>query len=147
MSDDFNTPVVIAIIFDIFRFVNANRDKLSSEKASKIELLLDEIFNVLGFEKIEKKEEIVDYSFKEELVSVIQRLSKEEDLREDLSGIGANLDLGKTIKAIIKTRLDLRKKKKFKKADKIRDVLKNIGILLEDSKEGTTYKLVHTDGK
>jgi len=61
MSDDFNTPVVIAIIFDIFRFVNANRDKLSSEKASKIELLLDEIFNVLGFEKIEKKEEIVDY--------------------------------------------------------------------------------------
>ena len=37
MSDDFNTPVVIAIIFDIFRFVNANRDKLLSEKASKIE--------------------------------------------------------------------------------------------------------------
>jgi len=64
-----------------------------------------------------------------------------------LSGIGANLDLGKTIKAIIEARLDLRKKKKFKKADKIRDVLKNIGILLEDSKEGTTYKLVHTDGK
>lgn len=68
-------------------------------------------------------------------------------LREDLSGIGANLDLGKILKVIIKLRLDLRKKKEFKKADKIRDTLKNIGILLDDSKEGTTYKLVHTDGK
>jgi len=147
MSDDFNTPVVIAIIFNIFKFVNINRDKLSSEEASKIELLLEEIFNVLGFKKIEKKVEMVASSFKEELVSVIERLSKEEDLREDLSGIGANLDLEKTIKAIIELRLDLRKKKEFKKADKIRDALKSIGILLEDSKEGTTYKLVHTDGK
>lgn len=68
-------------------------------------------------------------------------------LREDLSGIGANLDLGKILKVIIKLRLNLRKKKEFKKADKIRDTLKNIGILLDDSKEGTTYKLVHTDGK
>ena len=61
--------------------------------------------------KIQKKEEIVASLFKEELISVTERLSKEEDLGKDLSGIGANLDLEKTVKTIIEVRLDLRKKK------------------------------------
>jgi len=108
--------------------------------------MLEEIFNVLGFKMIEKKEQIIASSFKEELFNVINKLS-EEGLSEDLTGIDAGLDLEKTIKAIIEVRLKLRKKKQFIKADKIRTALKNIGILLEDTTEGTTYKLVYTDGK
>jgi cysteinyl-tRNA synthetase len=146
MDDDFNTPVAIAIIFDILKFTNTNKDRLLLEDASKIKLMLEEIFNVLGFKMIEKKEQIIASSFKEELFNVINKLS-EEGLSEDLTGIDAGLDLEKTIEAIIELRLKLRKKKQFIKADKIRTALKSIGILLEDTTEGTTYKLVYTDGK
>ncbi len=147
MDDDFNTPVAIAIIFDVFKFTNANKDKLLLEDALKIELMLEEIFNVLGFKNIKRKEEALSFSLKDELVGVIERLSKEEDLKEDFSGIDLQLDLEKLLDVIIKIRLKIRHRKEFIKADKIRDALKDIGVVLEDSKEETSYKLVYTDGE
>jgi cysteinyl-tRNA synthetase len=147
MDDDFNTPVAISIIFDIFKFANTNKDSILSSDALKIELTLKEILNVLGFKNIEKRKEIVVSSFKKELLNVINELSLEEGLGESLKEINEDLDLEKIIEAVIEVRLKLRKKKQFIKADKIRTALKSIGILLEDTTEGTTYKLVYTDGK
>ncbi|MAG50847.1 cysteine--tRNA ligase [archaeon] len=45
------------------------------------------------------------------------------------------------IKNLIKEREDARKVKDFKKADKIRDKLREQGIILEDTKEGVKWKL------
>jgi len=40
----------------------------------------------------------------------------------------------------------LRRERKFALADKIRNDLKTMGIVLEDTKEGTKYKLEATGG-
>ena len=42
---------------------------------------------------------------------------------------------------LIEERLNARKNKNFALSDKIRDEMKNYGIVLQDSKEKTTYKI------
>ena len=44
------------------------------------------------------------------------------------------------IEALIKERTDAKKAKNFARADEIRDQLKNMGILLEDTREGVKWK-------
>jgi cysteinyl-tRNA synthetase len=43
---------------------------------------------------------------------------------------------------LINLRNEAKKNKDYKTADEIRDKLKEAGIILEDSKDGTTYKYV-----
>ena len=54
-------------------------------------------------------------------------LKKEEILDED-------------IEALIRERQDARKSKNFARADEIRDQLADMGILLEDTREGVKWK-------
>ena len=44
------------------------------------------------------------------------------------------------IKALIDERSATKKEKNYKRADEIREYLKSNGIILEDTKNGTTYK-------
>jgi cysteinyl-tRNA synthetase len=44
------------------------------------------------------------------------------------------------IELLISIRTDAKKQKNFSLADKIRDDLKTLGIVLEDSKDSTTFK-------
>ena len=46
------------------------------------------------------------------------------------------------VELLIVSRNEARKAKQFALSDKIRDDLKSIGILIEDTKEGTTWKKV-----
>jgi cysteinyl-tRNA synthetase len=46
------------------------------------------------------------------------------------------------IRLLIEMRAEARKRKDFAQSDAIRDRLKEIGVILEDGKEGTTWKLV-----
>ncbi|PMP84197.1 MAG: hypothetical protein C0175_00440, partial [Caldisericum exile] len=58
-------------------------------------------------------------------------------------------DLGDPVtalNALIEIRNKFRKEKNFALSDKIRDGLKEIGIILEDTKEGTKYRLEATNG-
>ena len=145
MDSDFNTANVLALLFEIFKFSNANIVSLSSGSAKKINALLKDIFSVLGFAKIGEKRETINLSFKEDLLKVIKNLKKNPELAEKLSKISLSEDAPEILKEIIDIRFEFRKQKRFDISDLMRDELKKIGVVLEDSKEGTKYKLVMTD--
>lgn len=44
------------------------------------------------------------------------------------------------IDALVNERIEAKKNKQFARADEIRDILKNEGIILEDTKDGTRWK-------
>jgi cysteinyl-tRNA synthetase len=116
MDDDLNTPQAVAALFDFVRDVNktiAEDGKLSSKFYLKVkEFLSKTAQGVLGIVDLEK--------------SPIQGSSIEIDL----------------IEFLIRLRTEAKKEKNFTLSDKIRDGLKELGIELKDSKEGTTYRKV-----
>ncbi len=72
-----------------------------------------------------------------------------QTLRLILATLGFRLDeeeagdrLQDVMDILIGIRNELRKRKEFDLSDRIRDELKKVGILLEDSKEGTRWKIV-----
>ena len=145
MDDDFNTPKVIALLFDIFKFTNVQGQNLSDESLKLILHLLQDIFSVLGFKRIGEKRERVNLSFNSELAKLLKELSKNEKLKEAISSISPESDASDIINKLIEIRQNFRKEKNFKLSDLIRDSLKSIGVVLEDTKEGTIYKLVYTE--
>ncbi|MFA5146173.1 MAG: cysteine--tRNA ligase [Candidatus Omnitrophota bacterium] len=114
MEDDFNTPLALAVLFDLVTYAN----KLIGSKT-----------------EVDKDDMGV--------------LSDARDMLLDLSGI-FRLDLSETVhenglsdKDILKLvakRADARKSGDFKAADDIRKGLAESGIILEDTKEGTTWR-------
>ena len=66
-----------------------------------------------------------------ELCSVLGVKAKEE--KEDLS---------EKVEALIKERAEARKEKNYKRADEIRDELKAMGIVLEDTSSGVKWKKI-----
>jgi len=44
------------------------------------------------------------------------------------------------IEALIQARVDAKKAKQYQRADEIREELKAVGVILEDSREGTTWR-------
>jgi cysteinyl-tRNA synthetase len=74
-------------------------------------------------------------------------MSSEEALKILLSELvkkhtetGDLLEPKESIKLLIEARNKARKDKDFKKSDNIRDELKKLGIILEDTKDGTYWK-------
>jgi cysteinyl-tRNA synthetase len=58
-----------------------------------------------------------------------------------LEGVGGKKDIGKEVEKLIKERQDARNEKDFAKSDKIRDKLRDMGVVLEDSPTGMKWKL------
>ncbi len=115
MDDDFNSPQACAVIFDFVREVNktiAENQELNIKFYSDVKDFLQKTAEgVLG---------IMDFS------------------KPNLQSNGAMED--DLIELLIKLRTDAKKEKNYALSDKIRDELNAIGIILQDSKEGTTYK-------
>ncbi len=114
MDDDFNTAGALGHIFELVRSINQARDQgIDAGNLEQAQSLLREVSNILGLR----------------LQEAITRESCQED-------IGPYVDL------LIEIRLELRKQKLWQLSDKIRDRLKDIGVILEDRKDGsTTWKL------
>jgi cysteinyl-tRNA synthetase len=116
MDDDLNTPQAVAALFDFVRDVNktiAENENLSQEFYANVKTFISKTAQgVLGIIDLDK--------------SNVEESSIEKDL----------IDL------LINLRNDARKEKNFALSDKIRDGLKELGIELKDSKDGTTYKKV-----
>jgi len=116
MNEDVNTPKAIAVIFDFASKVN---ELLQSGIMPTEETMMQikSFFDILGGD----------------VLGIVSQGPKE--------GISANgfleVDL---LNIIIKVRNEVRSNKLWALSDKIRDDLKTIGIILEDSKEGTTWK-------
>jgi len=115
MNDDFNTAKAIAVLFELssylFQFENKQLSWASLSKETQ-KLLLEK------------------YPI---FIHEVLGLKSEEE------GSGDRLDA--VVNLLISQRKDAREAKDFALSDKIRDDLAEIGIVLKDSKEGTTYEL------
>ncbi|MBK1672249.1 cysteine--tRNA ligase [Ectothiorhodospira shaposhnikovii] len=113
MQDDFNTPVALSVLFDIAHEVNRLRDS-QPEAAGRLAGLLRELGGVLGI------------------------LGSDPDAYLQ-GGAGEGPDEA-GIQALIEARLEARRRKDFAEADRIRDALKEQGVVLEDGPGGTTWR-------
>ena len=116
MNDDFNTPMLIAELFDCLSFIN------NVKKSSKN-------LNIIDKEKLES-------TFKIFLFDVLGLVDKPESNNAE-DKISSEL-----IGLLIKLRNQSRENKDFKLSDQIRDDLMNIGIQLNDDKKESYYKKI-----
>ncbi len=114
MNDDFNTPILIASLFEGVKHINLikeGKEQLTEEdKQILTETMNSFVFDVLGLENI-------------------------TDAGKDSEKLSGVVDL------LIHLRNEARANKDFSTSDKIRDQLAALGIQLKDSKEGTTFSV------
>lgn len=114
LLDDFNSPILIAQLFEAVKFIHAINDKTQTISADDLQLLTKSmhqfVFDVLG-------------------------LQKSSALKVD------NKKLEGAVELLISLRNKARANKDFALSDAIRDELAALGIQLKDSKDGTTFKL------
>ncbi|MEH6304889.1 cysteine--tRNA ligase [Olivibacter sp. CPCC 100613] len=110
MNDDFNSPVLIAELFEVVRIINSIYDNKASIDTRGLEqlnsLVNDFVFNILGLK---------------------------DDQHEN------NGDLEKLMDFIIKLRQEAKASKDYATSDLIRNSLQEMGFQLKDSKEGTIW--------
>lgn len=114
MNDDFNSPILIAHLFEAAKFINSIRNEKASISQKDLEHLKVTlhafIFDVLGLQGINTATMNTD-------------------------------KLSQTVNLLIELRNDARANKDFAMSDKIRDELATFGIQLKDGKDGTTFSL------
>ncbi|MCM1169682.1 MAG: cysteine--tRNA ligase [Bacteroides sp.] len=114
MDDDFNTPILIAHLFDLVKMVNSASDNKTAFTAEDIEtarnLYHDFVEEVLG-------------------LSVAESGDKSAQKLDGLMGI------------LLDIRAKAKAQKDFATSDLIRDELKNLGIAVMDGKDGATWKI------
>ena len=114
MNDDFNTPILIAHLFEGIKFVNLINDGKETLTAEDLKTLSETlnsfVFDILGI----KNEKLVANN------------------SDKLDGV---------VEMLITMRLEARANKNFALSDQIRDQLLALGIQLKDGKEGTTFSI------
>ena len=112
MDDDFNTPVLIAHLFDGVKMINSIKD---------------------GTETITKEDlEILATTIKGFVLDVL-------GIQNEEGGNAGTEKLDGVVKMLIDMRVQARTDKNWALSDQIRDQLAALGIQLKDGKEGTTY--------
>ncbi|UKM63540.1 cysteine--tRNA ligase [Flavobacteriaceae bacterium GSB9] len=114
MNDDFNSPILIAHLFEASKFINQVKEGSETVSVDDIAILKDAmnsfVFDVLGLVK----------------------QSSNDNGTDKLTG---------AVDVLIKLRQEARANKDFALSDKIRDELAEIGIQLKDGKDGTTFSM------
>ena len=113
MNDDFNSPKVIAELFEASRIINSVADKKASLNAEDLEML-QKYFNVFFFDILGMKAAAGN--------------NNDSQLTEDLMNL------------ILELRSQAKTEKNWAMSDAIRDKLKAAGILIKDTKEGATWE-------
>jgi len=116
MNDDFNSPILIAQLFDAVRFINAVKNETATISADDQEKLS----NKMG-------------EFVEDIMGI------ELDGSENQSAV--NTALQGTVSMLIDIRKTARDNKDFATSDRIRDELLALGVQLKDGKDGTGFSL------
>ena len=114
MDDDFNTPEACAVLFDMVREVNRLKESdlgAAASLAARVQQLAD----VLG----------------------VLQLEPDAFLQ---AGAAGKIDSA-GVEALIQARLQARADKNWAESDRIRDELTAMGVVLEDGKGGTTWRL------
>ena len=114
MNDDFNSPILIAQLFEAVRIINLVKEGKEQLTAADLKELTQTlsgfIFDVLG-------------------------------LVDEKSSSQSNNQLEGVIELLISMRNEARANKNFALSDQIRDQLDALGIQIKDGKEGTTFTL------
>ncbi|MBL7912556.1 MAG: cysteine--tRNA ligase [Bacteroidia bacterium] len=114
MNDDFNTPILIAHLFEAARIVNSANDNKLTVTQKDIDVLKDIyqhfVFDVMGLKK-----------------------------EEENSKTTAVLD--KVIHMVLDIRNKAKVEKNFPLSDEIRNKLTDAGVQIKDTKEGSSWKI------
>lgn len=114
MNDDFNSPILIAHLFDAVKFINGVKNgtaTITENDLAALQSLLNAfVFDVLGLKNTAKQ-------------------------AGDNSGLVDGL-----MKTIIDLRLEAKQRKDYATSDRIRDHLQRLNIVLKDSKDETTWE-------
>ncbi|CAL2094762.1 Cysteine--tRNA ligase [Tenacibaculum sp. 190524A05c] len=113
MNDDFNTPILIANLFEAVKFINQVKDNKGTVSESDAELLSATL-----------------NSFVYDILGLVN------DSKEQSSD-----KLGGVVELLIKLRKEARDNKDWALSDQIRDELAALGIQLKDGREGTTFSV------
>ena len=115
MNDDFNTPILIAQLFEGVKLINLINDQKKTVSSNDLSLISQTMkaffFDVLG---------LFD--------------SRNSDATQEgqLKGL---------VELLLKERSEARARKDFQRSDEIRDAIEALGIRLKDTKDGTTFSL------
>ena len=140
MDDDFNTPQAIAVLFDLARDIN--RVEEDGKIAGQARRTLRELGGVLGLNFKAREETPLDVEPLKKLAAFILEKIKAANIA-GLSTVNVPDDADAIMSLMINARKELRKAKQFQLADEIRNGLNGIGITLEDTPQGTTWKQKH----
>ncbi len=116
MDDDFNTPVAVSVLFDMARELNKEKNN-NAELANQLASELKELSHVLGI-------------LQDDPESFLQAGGGASE-----GGLGEQ-----AIEQLIEQRTQAKQNKDWTLADKIRDDLKQQGIVLEDVATGTHWR-------
>lgn len=114
MDDDFNTPEAITVLHAIASEINLHRREGRDDEARQSAAVLVRLGKVLGL-------------LQQDPESFFQ------------AGTGADLSAD-DIEAMIEARNQARKDRNFAEADRIRDALADKGVILDDSRAGTSWR-------
>jgi cysteinyl-tRNA synthetase len=124
MDDDFNTGAAISELFELLRVLNKAVDEHQLEDPSaRTEAALAAFRR--GVQTLR------------ELTALLGMFTQRP---QEASQNGSEL-LGQLLDLLVEVRTDARAAKNFAMADKIRDSLTELGVTLEDRKEGTAWRL------
>ena len=115
MNDDFNTPILIASLFEGVKTINSAADGRIELGSNQI-LQLKDLYN--GFMK--------------DVLGLIDEGSG--GAKEGSEDLASNL-----LDLLIKMRSNAKENKDWDSADKIRNTLSDLGVTIKDSKEGSTW--------
>ncbi|HLG20815.1 MAG TPA: cysteine--tRNA ligase [Bdellovibrionota bacterium] len=120
MDDDFNTAKAIAVLFDAVKEANRLQQKAETvAEAMALRATVIRLANVLGL--------------------------LQDDPQSYFQSIPGKADFDRPqIESLIAQRAEARRTKDFQRADRIRDELKALRVIVEDSPEGTTWRISDT---
>ena len=113
MNDDFNSPIVIANLFEAVRIINTAKDKKEKVPADEI-AGLNNLFQTFFFEILGMKEET------------------KENEHQLVTGL---------MKTILSLRRRVREKKDWEASDQIRADLEKLNVIIKDTKEGPVWSV------
>lgn len=127
MDDDFNTSIAISELFDTFKYINNQLNIINKENKKyivnnllKIIEKIKELYNIIGLFTHDEYEYLEDYK--------IRKLN------------ALNITESEIQEKIIE-RNEYKMNKDFSNADRIRNDLLNKGIVLNDTREGTSWNV------
>jgi len=139
MDDDFNSSAALAVLFEFVRRINQSRDGgATNEELKPSQDILIELSKVLGLSLGKSQNILLDFqSFADLFVEMNAKLKEGEQI---VPPIEAN-EAREAVNSLIALREHFRELKRWDVSDEIRDRLADLGVILEDSSQGSTWRL------